>query len=51
MLGVFSKFRDEPEVRTTWDIHGPLSEAGVAGCGCMTLWWWVETCSIGGMSF
>ena len=35
MLGVFSKFRGEPEVRPTWDIHGPLGEAGVAECGCM----------------
>ena len=51
MLGVFSKFRGVPEVRPTRYGHGPLGEAGVAGCGCMALWWWVETCTIGCMSF
>ena len=51
MLGAFSKFRGEPEVRPTRYSHGPLDEAGVAGCGCMALWWWVETCTIGCMSF
>jgi len=36
-MGMFSKFRGEPEVRPTWDTHGPLGEIGVAGCGCMVL--------------
>ena len=30
MLGAFSKFRGEPEVRPTRYSHGPLGEAGIA---------------------
>ena len=37
MLGVFLKFRGEPEVRPTWDTHGPLGEIGVAEYGCIAL--------------
>ena len=51
VLGAFSKFRGELEVRPTRYSHGPLGEAGIAGCGCMVPWWWVETCTIGCMSF
>jgi len=31
---------------STWDKDGPLGDAGVAGSGCMALWWWVKAFSI-----
>ena len=51
LLACVSKLRVEPYDQTCRYSHGPLGEAGVAGCGCMALWWWVETCNIGCISF